>query len=174
MHFNKYRKAISVFFAALVLITVCVVLPVTAGAGYLSEAKAEEAAISDLLPGDGGLARDNDSADGNGAGTGSDMLDPDNGTVENDVDHNGSDTSDGMNDSRDTSDADGTSDNASDTSGKKDDATSAKDSKDAAEDLADDVKDEADNMGVWGVIIAIIIIVIIIALIFAFIPKRKK
>lgn len=167
MQLNKYRKAISVFFAALILITVCVVLPVTAGA-----ANVKEAAISDVLPGDGGMARNNDGADGDTSG---DLLDPDNGTVENDVDHdddNGSDTSDGKDDSRDTSDADVTSD-------KKDDVTSDKKDKDTSvggttNDLVDDVKDEAENMGVWGVIIAIIIIVIIIALIFAIIPKRKK
>jgi len=174
MQLNKYRKAISVFFAALILITVCVVLPVTASAGYAGEAK--EAAISDILPGDGegGMARNNDGSDRSGTGTDDDILDPDNGTVGNDVDHDdgdGSGTSDGKDDSRDTSDADVTSDKTSDTSGKKDDVTSGKDT---TNDLVDDVKDEAENMGVWGVIIAIIIIVIIIALIFAIIPKRKK
>ncbi len=174
MQLNKYKKAISVFFAALILITVCVVLPVTASAGYAGEAK--EAAISDVLPGDGegGMARSNDGSDRSGTDTNDDILDPDNGTVGNDVDHDdgdGSGTSDGKDDSRDTSDADVTSDKTSDTSGKNDDATS---DKDTTNDLVDDVKDEAENMGVWGVIIAIIIIVIIIALIFAIIPKRKK
>lgn len=174
MQLNKYRKAISVFFAALILITVCVVLPVTASAGYTAEA--EEAAISDVLPGDGedGMTKNNDGTDRNSTGTDDDILDPDNGTVENDVDHDdnsGSDTSDGKVDSRDTSDAAVTSDKTSDTSGKKDDATS---DKGTTNDLVDDVKDETKNMGVWGVIIAIIIIVIIIALIFVIIPKRKK
>ena len=178
MKLQKYKKGISVFFAVLIAATVCLILPITASAGTLQEDAAKEVAVSDMLPGDMGMARNNtgDSSNGNADG---DILDPDNGTVDNDVDHDGGDTSDGMDDSRDTSDGAATSDKDAGTSDKDTEAaTSDKDKdtsdKDTTNDLVEDVEEDVSNAGVWGIIIAIIIIVIIIALIFAFVPKRKK